>query len=256
MNKRNQAYCIIGASTLLLILILSLKFMISKPEICDPHVKSKTVILIDKSEDVTKQTINEIVHRSLELIGSENIKEGEKISIYDISSVSKRNLKPVFEGCKPRANGNLVIENVKKVQRDLKKFREKIEEQLSKEIHGSNESPIAQAITDISLNHRNFISEDVTHLMIFSDMLENTNNPKFSLYGCSSGKDAIEKYRTIKTGAMVRPKFENVQIELNLIPRTGITKQSMACRDLFWVWFFGDATCQSNTCLKSTYLPG
>jgi hypothetical protein len=256
MEIRSKAYWIIAGSILFLAGIIFLKLFLTKPEICDPNVKSKTVILIDKSEGVAKQTLSEVVNRSLELIASDQVKEGEKVSIFDISTDSKRNLQPIFEGCKPRATGNAVIENAKKVRRDFKKFREALEEHLSKEITGSTESPIAQAVTDISLNHKYFVSDDATHLVIFSDMVENTINPKFSLYSCGSGKDAIEKYRSLKTGTMVRPKFENVKIDLNLFPRAGMSKEIVTCRDLFWAWFFGDTTCKSAECLKSTYLPG
>jgi hypothetical protein len=256
MEIRTKAYLIIAGSILFLSGIVFLKFFLTKPELCDPNVKSKTVILIDRSEGVAKQTLSEVVNRSLALVASDQVKEGEKVSIFDISAGSKRNLQPVFEGCKPRNTGNAAIENVKKVRRDFKKFRETLEEHVSKEITGSAESPIAQAITDISLNHKYFVSDDVTHLFIFSDMLENTNSPKFSLYSCTSGKEAIENYRSLKTGTMVRPKFENVQIDLNLIPRAGMSKEIVSCRDLFWAWFFGDTTCKSAACLKSTYLPG
>ncbi len=256
MSKRKQAYLIIACSLAFIILIISAKFFLVKPESCNQKIDSKTVILIDHSEDVATQTIAEIVNRSMEFIESSSVKEGELISIFAITQESKKNLKPIFEGCKLRSEGNQAIENVKKVKRDFLTFKKNLEKELSVPIAGSNESPIAQALTDLSLDHRRFKSASNTNLIIFSDMMENTNSPKFTLYGCASGKDAIANYTKIKSGSQVRPKFENVEVKINLIPRKGLSKEVVSCRDMYWNWFFGDTTCKSSSCVEPKYLPG
>ena len=67
MERRKQAWLIIGGSVALLIVILILKQVLSPPPICDPNIKSKTVILLDHSETVAVQTVDTIVERAWKL---------------------------------------------------------------------------------------------------------------------------------------------------------------------------------------------
>jgi hypothetical protein len=258
MERRKQAWLIIGGSVALLIVILILKQVLSPPPICDPNIKSKTVILLDHSETVAVQTVDTIVERAWKHI-EENVPAGELVSIYEVTKISKTNLRPLFEACKPRSEGSQYIENIKKITRDFANFKKKLKEDLSTPIKATNEpaeSPIAQALIDLSLDDKHFRSSDATKLLVFSDLLEYT--PKFSLYSCTSGKQAIQSFRNSRIGAVERPTFKHTEVQLHVIPRSISNKTSLQCRDEFWLWFFGDnqGSCKKETCLSRDDLPG
>jgi hypothetical protein len=258
MTRREKAWYMIGGSVAFLIALLTLKQLMSPPPVCDPKIKSKTVILLDHSESVSSQTVDAIVERTWKHI-EERVPAGELISVYEITKLSKTNLKPSFEGCKPRTEGSQYVENAKKVSRDFENFKKKLKADLSAPIKVANhpvESPIAQALIDLSLDDKHFRSEDVTKLLVFSDFLEYT--PKFSLYSCSTGKQAIKDFRVSRTGAVERPSFKHVDVQLNVIPRTISNRAAIQCRDEFWLWFFGDnqGSCKQDACLRRDDLPG
>lgn len=258
MTSRNKAIAMIVGSVGILILILVLKQLNKPAPICDPNIKSKTVILLDHSESISVQTGDAIVERTLKFIET-NVPAGEFISVYEISKLSKSNLIPSFEGCKPRQEGSQLVENANKVVRDFANFKLKLKKDLSEPIKNSGEpaeSPIAQAITDLSLDDKHFRSSKLTRLIVFSDFMEYT--PKFSLYTCSSGKQAIKDFRASRGGAVERPTFRNTQVFLNVIPRSIQNRSVLQCRDEFWAWFFGDnqGSCSSDACLTRDYLPG
>jgi len=258
MDRRKQAWLIIGGSVGFLVMILILKQLLSPPPICDPNIKSKTVILLDHSETVSAQTADAIVERAWKHI-EEHVPAGELVSIYEVTKLSKTNLRPLFEACKPRSEGSQYIENVKRITRDFVNFKNKLKDDLSapiKETKEPAESPIAQALIDLSLDDKHFRSVDSTKLLIFSDFLEYT--PKFSLYSCTNGKQAIQSFRNSRIGAVERPTFKHAEIQLHVIPRTISSKISLQCRDEFWLWFFGDnqGPCKNKTCLSRDDLPG
>ena len=91
MDRRKQAWLIIGGSVAFLVMILILKQVLSPPPICDPNIKSKTVILLDHSETVSAQTADAIVERAWKHI-EENVPAGELVSIYEVTKLSKTNL--------------------------------------------------------------------------------------------------------------------------------------------------------------------
>lgn len=255
MTQRQKAYYIIFGSVIFLIIIFSLKLFLTKKPVCDPGVKSKTVILIDRSEGVASQTIEAIVNRTWAHI-EENVNVGELVTIYDLTQDSKNNLKPIFEACKPRSDGSQLTENVKQVKREFSNFKKNLTSELANPIKGSNESPIAQAIIDLSLDTKHFQSKELTKLLVFSDFMENT--AKFSLYKCSDAKRSIQEFRSSKTGSQERPEFKNTEVQMHIIPRDNITKTALQCRAIFWNWFFGDNSggCGKSSCQTPTYLPG
>ncbi len=257
MTKREKAWYMIGGSIAFLIALLVLKQSVTPTPVCDPKIKSKTVILLDHSESISKQTADVIVERTWKHI-EENVPAGELITVYEITKLSKTNLQPSFEGCKPRAQGSQYVENVKKVERDFQNFKVKLREDLStpiKNTSGPVESPIAQALIDMSLDDKHFRSEDVTKLLVFSDLLEYT--PKFSLYKSTSADQAIKDFRASRSGSVERPSFKHVEVQLHVIPRS-IPPQTVQSRDKFWVWFFGDnaGSCKKESCLSRDDLPG
>jgi len=255
-NKRRQAWIIIGLSVLFIFSILLGKqiFGGSTP-VCDPDVKSKTVILIDHSQGVSTQTSEAIVNRAWNHIDKQ-AKTGELVSVYLITQQSKTNLHPVFESCKPRANGSAAIENVKKVHKDFENFKSRLTEELTKSIGGSSESPIAQSIIDLSLDDKHFRSSELTSLLVFSDFWEYT--PKFSLYSCPSQTLCVDQFRLSRKGAEERPHFENVDVQMHIIPRENISSGTVKNRAYFWNWFFGDSNgnCRKASCLNPDNLPG
>jgi hypothetical protein len=84
------------------------------------------------------------------------------------------------------------------------------------------------------------------------------NTEKFSLYKCTNPQLSIQEFRNSRTGAMERPEFINVDIQMHIIPRTNISKPALQCRALFWNWFFGDSkgSCKKDSCLNPEHLPG
>jgi hypothetical protein len=253
MNSRSKAYLIIGVSVLFLLGLLTAKAVFAPKELCDPNIKSKTVILIDHSEATSRQTADAIVERVWQHIEN-HAKVGEVISIYKVTHDSRKNLAPTFSACKPRSDGSQLTENVKRVKLQFEDFKKNLRQDLSQPITGSNESPIAQAIIDLSLDVRYFQSSDITRFLVFSDFLENTE--KFSLYKCTNPDIAIQSFRSSRTGAKERPEFNNVEVQMHLIPRSDVSRAAIMCRPKFWNWFFGDLKCKKDVCLNPLDLPG
>jgi hypothetical protein len=238
MSTRNKAWWIIGGSFAFLVLLLTAKLFVSPKPICDPNVHAKTVIVLDHSESVPVQTIEVIVDRAWQFVETKTL-EGELVSVFSLSQLSKNNLKPVFSACKAPNNGNRSIEDVKRLKRDFEeKFKKPLVRELSSKIQDSDESPIAQALIDLSLDDKHFRSTDVTHLLLFSDFIENT--PKFSMYKCNNSSQTIQLFRDSRIGSVERPSFTNTDVQMNVIPRHNITRPVLECRDKFWNWFFGD----------------
>ncbi|MDO8283185.1 MAG: hypothetical protein Q7U10_11295 [Thermodesulfovibrionia bacterium] len=249
MNNRRKAWLtIIGSASFILLIFISKIFITPKPD-CNPDVKAKTLIIIDRTEEVATQTADLIVDRAWDFI-SNKVKEGEKVSVFSITEGSKKNLKPAFSMCKPRKNGNRFFENAKKVNERFKiNFEEPLRLVISAPIGSENETPLAQGLIDLSLDDNSFRSSDISDVLIFSDFLENTSC--FSMYkNCLDGQAAIKQFRNCRVGAVERPKFKNICIRMNIIPRTNnadITQQTLSCRAMFWNWFFGDS--EGNTCV-------
>ena len=256
MDKRRQAWWIIGLSTLSLGALLIAKVILTPTPVCDPSIKSKTVILLDHSEDVSTQTMDAIISRAWRLI-DEEVPEGELVSVFSLSKATKNDFKPLFSACKPRKTGSRTTEDVRRIRRDFEeKFMKPLRAELSAPIPGSDESPIAQALIDLSLDDLRFRSPELTRLAVFSDFMENTS--KFSMYKCSNPVEAVNQFRASRIGAVERPQFKNLEVRMHIIPRTNISKHALQCRDRFWMWFFGDiqGTCKKESCLNPDYLPG
>lgn len=242
MKTRTRAWLIIAGSTLFILLVLMGKLMLTPAPECDPAIKSKTVIVIDRSEEVAKQTADLIAERAWDFVDN-RVREGERVSVFFITEGSQNNLKPAFSMCKPRKKGNRITENANKVADQFrKKFETPLREVLSAPIGSEKETPLAQGLIDLSLDDKHFRSSDSTNLLVFSDFMENT--ACFSMYKhCSDGTKAIEQFRNCRVGSVERPKFRNACIRMNIIPRSGssiINRQTVTCRDRFWNWFFGD----------------
>jgi hypothetical protein len=256
VNRRLQAWLIIAASIAFLGLLIGAKAFISPKPVCDPDVRSKTVILIDHSEAVASQTLDSIIERAWSVIESET-REGEIVSVFNLSKISRKDLRPSFSACKPRKDGSRSTEDVRRIKREFEeKFKKPLRAELSAPITGSDESPIAQALIDLSLDDMRFRSPDVTRLIVFSDFIE--NSPEYSMYKCADPAKVIEQFRSSRLGAKERPEFRNADVRMHIIPRRNLSKATIQCRDRFWPWFFGDnkGSCKRESCLTPDFLPG
>lgn len=236
-----QAGIVAGVSAILLMGVLVASHLMKAAPLdakgCGQNVTSKTVIVLDTSDGVTAQTHQEIIDRVKNTIDG-SVQDGDLVSVFTISALSKKNLVPAFAYCKPRRIGNELKENTRMLERTyMTKFQKPLEAAIRLPIQGSEESPIAQSLVDLSLS--DYVrSNGNTKLIVFSDMMEYTD--RFSLYNCDSGSLAIKSFRDSRGAAVARPTFHNVDIEINIIPRAGTTAAAGRCRDTFWAWFFGD----------------
>lgn len=232
-QKDINGYKLIAIAAVAIVAILLISAMRND---APPSIDASTVILIDLSESVSVQTSNEMVNRVLTYIEND-LKTGELVSIYTISDVSKKVFEPIFVMRKPSNKGNRLFENAQSIKKNYSEnFLEPLTTAIKVKPVNSKESPIAHAVTDISLSTN--IKSSKNTLLIFSDMLENTS--EFSMYGCNPKSDIIASYKRSRRGGVERPTFYNTKIVLNIIPRIGRNISEFQCRDIFWPWFFGD----------------
>jgi hypothetical protein len=241
MKKTTQAGIVAGLSFVVLIGFLVASRLTKPLPVdamgCGHDIAGKTVIVLDTSDDIAAQTRREIIDRVNNTI-DKNVRDGELVSIFTVSELSKKNLVPVFAYCKPRRTGNELKESTRMLERTyVTKFERPLQAVVQAPIAGSKESPIAQSLIDLSLS--DYIrSSGRTNLIVFSDMMEYTD--RFSLYKCGAATQAIKSFRDSRGATTARPAFHNVNIELNVIPRRGTSAAAGRCRDTFWAWFFGD----------------
>lgn len=204
---------------------------------CTQGVLDKSVIVLDTSDEVSAQTQSEMIRRVMNLV-EDTVHEGEMVSIFKVSELSKKNLTPTFARCKPRRSGNALNENTRTLARAYKdKFLIPLQKALESPIDGSKQSPIAQSLVDISLSDY-LRTNGAARLIIFSDFMEYTD--KFSLYKCNSGIQAVSEFKYSRGASVARPTFRDVDVQLNIIPRPEISSAIGKCRTYFWNWFFGD----------------
>ena len=221
------------------------------PDNCHASVKAKTVILIDGSDVITAQGSEEIVRRSLDFV-REHVGVDERVSIFEVTDVSQRSLKPRFSACKPPATGNRLNQDTRAVEKKfVQSFQKPLEDALAASGAESSVSPISEAVIDLSLS--DYLRAERSNLLVFSDLLQHSRNT--SLYGCSSGRAAIADFRAHRAGAMERPVFRNTGVYLNIVPREGLGHSVVRCRDGFWQWFFGDNS-GPGAGLQTSFLPG
>lgn len=221
------------------------------PDNCIGEPSRSTVVVLDHSEGISEQTREEIVARAMRHI-RDNVQVNERVSVFTVSQLSKKALRPVVSLCRPPEDGNRVYENIQLIRKRFQQnFEQPVRSALSTPVRGSSESPIAQAITDLSLSQ--FLRAQANSLLVFSDMLEHT--PRFSLYGCRQAESVVSRYRDAVKGAKERPTFRNTAVSLNLIPRLDQSRETLRCRDVLWTWFFGDNE-GPEARLTLDYLPG
>lgn len=255
--KDEKAWMLIGLVVTIFVAILVAGATLKggrkpEPNNCIGRPEYSTVIVLDHSEAISAQTLNAIVERSLKHI-FERVKVNEKVTIYSVTEDSKKSLIPLVSVCRPPDDGNRAYENVQMIKKRFQtNFEKPIRAALSSPVTGSKESPIAQAITDITLSDN--LRGKANSLLIFSDMMEYT--PRFSLYECRNQNEVIKRYSQAVSGTKVRPTFKNTGVEIHIIPRAGMKPEVVKCRDAFWPWFFGDNEGGDHSALVVDYLPG
>jgi hypothetical protein len=223
------------------------------PDGCVYPVTTNTVIVLDHSEAMTEQTLKELAARALARV-TDKAQVNERVTVFDVSEVSKKSLTPAFSRCKPQTEGNRLYEDTRGLERKYKKgFLEPLEAALTARPGNGKESPLAQALIDISLTQ--YLRGERNTLLVYSDMLEHT--PKFSMYSypCRDQSSTVKAFRASRTGAQERPAFKNTSTFLNIVPRTEVVRSAHACRDQLWPWFFGDST-GPGAALHIDFLPG
>lgn len=240
-KKDQQGFLLIAAVAVLVVIAFAFSYRQSnRPKLdersCPADIIRATAIVIDRSDDTPSQTLDEIVARTKRFV-TEGAQQGELVSLFEISGASRTALKPVFSACVPQRDGSDLTENRRKIQRQFaERFTKPLDAALAGTPVKSDSSPISEAVSDLSASE--FLGAPTNRLIIFSDMLQNSDNA--SLYGCTSAKAAIAGFRSHRAGAIERPTFRNTAIELHVIPREGIGAETVRCRDGFWAWFFGD----------------
>ena len=257
LTEKDKKGAVLIASVVGVVLaIVGIKFAIGTPakpgaDGCIGKVTANTVIVLDHSETLTEQTRNEIAARALAHVREKSL-TNERVTVFNVSDLSKKSLVPAFSRCKPPETGNRGYEGTSGIEKAFKRdFIEPLQAVLRTAPVNGKESPIAQALVDISLTQ--YLRGERNSLLVFSDMLEHTS--KFSLYTCIDSKKAVAAFRESRKGGQERPQFRHTSVSLNMIPRLDVSKPTLKCRDQVWEWFFGDnegAGARSNI----DYLPG
>lgn len=256
-QKDRRGYTIIAGVVVVLaaLLIASQQFKPAKRDAMgclSNEAPSSTVILLDQSEGVPIQTSQEIERRVLKFITKEVATDG-RVSLYAVSDSSSNALMALYEGCKPPSSGNDITNSNKAIKaRFESQFMGKVRSALKKKYKESATSPIAQAISDLSVSQD--LRAPANNLIIFSDLME--NSPALNIYDCSAGQGPIKTYRSNNAGAIERPSFGNVSVYIHMIPRRGLAQSTLQCRDRFWNWFLGNRPGQQAGFYPNNPLPG
>lgn len=236
---------------------LAIAFQITKPVAKDEKgclaiISGKTVFVIDQSDSLSSQTRSEILARVTKII-NEKVKVGDLVSVFSITELSKKNLIPMFSYCKQQQTAEGPAQTQRYVTANYsKKFMQPLFAAINSPIIGSKQSPIAQAMIDLSLS--DYLKHPASsRLVVFSDFMEFTE--RFSLYSRVSDKEAIAKFRLSRGASVARPTFSGVDVQLHIIPRAEIDTMTGKSRDMFWKWFFTDNN-GSSAGLDLSYLPG
>lgn len=219
---------------------------------CLQRVTRNTVIVLDRSDSTPVQTRREIQKRAMDWIKDSTL-EGERVSVFGVDAATHTSLAPVFARCRPKSRGNQLYQNDRRIRREFDSlFVAPLSAILNSPDGTSGRSPIAQALIDLSLSAP--MRSDTVALLVFSDLFEN-DPPRYTLYSCTDPASTVTAFRRGRTGMQERPSFKNLRARLNVIPRAGMSRTAVRCRDALWLWFFGDNAGESAS-LDVLYLPG
>lgn len=257
---------------------------IDRRTFCPPEINRETVIVLDRSSEVSKQTQAEITERIKNII-YKKVQVGERITFYEVNDNAYTNLSPIdlqgngLDFCKPKDRGeNMFVENDSVIHR---MFEEKIKKIVNSPLINNkgaeSKSPIAQVVFDASLSRfmlidKKFDKDKKVSFYLFSDLMENSKD--VSLYNCSNSESAISKFKVNRAGrysasdrpfdgkeGTTRPIFRNIaNFEIHLVP-THQAESVLKCRDKFWLWYLGvlefaEDLPQEDKIVKPVPLPG
>jgi hypothetical protein len=240
-NKNSLAYLAAGASLIAFIaiggVVLSSKPAPKDDKGCSAPLSGKTVFVLDQTDSLSEQTRAEISARVTKIV-DEKVKIGELVTVFSITELSKKNLTPTFSYCKPAQTAEGASQSQRFVSANyMKYFAKPLLAAINAPIVGSKQSPIAQAIVDVSLS--SYLQHPSSaRLVVFSDLLEHTE--RFSMYSYNHCQDGVGKFRASRGAAVARPSFNGVDIQLHIVPRQQISADTGKCRNAFWKWFFTD----------------
>lgn len=216
----------------------------------------KFVIVIDKTDNILEQTRSEIVSRSWSAIKDPAIVPvGGMVSIYEITPDNSAGLTPIVQVCKPKESANPVTESQRLVDRKFRDLFEKpLHDALNREVVAAGSSPVAEAIADILVSS-SLHGAKQGRMLVYSDLMQYSASA--NVYKCKDPAALIEGFKASRGGISQRPQLTDTQVELHVIPRAGVTPAIAACRDQFWLWFFGDMRGDATKSgLKVLDLPG
>lgn len=189
---------------------------------CLDQVEQKHIFIIDKSSPMSVQTQTEILFRIKQQ--ASEIKQEDFIAMYQITSNSLTQLKPIFQACKTDKNFE-------------KNLLQKAQISIYSNLNNTLTSPLAEALLDINLSHHQ-MDVQRTNIYIYSDLLQNSQN--LSLIQTTQLSDAINYFKASRLGGVQRPTFINTFVYLHIIPHAQLSEQLVKNRDGFWIWFLGD----------------
>lgn len=247
----------VAGASMLVFIAIGAAVVSSKPPVkdakgCSADLPGKTVFVLDQTDSLSEQTRTEILARVIKFV-DEKVKIGEMVTVFSVTELSKKNLTPTFSYCKPASTAEGAGQSQRFVSANYAKhFAKPLQAAVTAPIVGSKQSPLAQAIIDVSL------SDYLQHpsnarLLVFSDLLEHTEG--FSLYGHNHCQDAVGRFRTSRGAAVARPSFKSVDVQLHIVPRQQVSADTEKCRNAFWKWFFTDNVGQGAG-FDQFYLPG
>jgi len=254
---RKQAYAMFAIGGLVLVAILAaFAYERGKPKPdqngCLGSGTRKTVIIIDHTDGVAAQTQEAIVDRAVTFV-AEHVHVGELVSLFVVDDASRQSLTNRLSRCKPKSDGNPLIEDPEANKRAARKvFEEPLRGILNAPVGQARESAIAESLIDLSRT-RYLRATESARLVLFSDLQQNTK--ALRIPRCDNAEEGIQQFRDARKGAVERPEFRNVAVYLNIVPRSNLTRANLQCRDRFWQWFFGDNEGPGAT-LVPDYLPG
>lgn len=189
---------------------------------CLNKLEQKHVFVIDPSAIQSTQTQSEIFSRISQHL--DKVKQEDLTLIYVMNGQPIDQLQPVFKACYTDANFK-------------KLFLKSAKHAIYAQSVTSTTRPLAEALLDIELSQHQ-IQPKRTHLLIFSNFIQNSQNLSFTQH--TDVKIAIEKFKSSRLGGVQRPTFINTTLYLHIIPQAKFTENQLNIRDGFWVWFVGD----------------
>lgn len=221
----------------------------NRDTLCVGQSDRSTVIVLDWTDHVSVQTQNEIVSRVTATVRDE-VAAGENVAVFTVDDLSRRSLAPKFDKCKPDVTGSALTQNTTAIRQQAKRqFDDELLKVLRAPVTSAAQSPIAEAIIDLSQT-RYLRAVTSNRLMVFSDLIQNT--AQASVLSCVDGQTLIENFSRSQAAGTPRPSFKQVDVRLNVVPRSGLNQAGVDCRTRFWNWFFGD---NSGPDARLMYLP-